>query len=136
MKRNDWIILLVVLVVGAALYLTSGRRLPGAAAPLGEGYVLITVPGQTARQVALDKAQDIVIEQPDGQINVVAVIPGGFYMKESNCKNQDCVHQGTVTLDNLDSRALYDQVICLPNKVVLRLVSGADEPAETLEILP
>ena len=44
-------------------------------------------------------------------------------MKESNCTNQDCVHQGDVTLQNIASRPLANQIICLPHKVVLELVT-------------
>ena len=66
---------------------------------------------------------EVVIDQADGSHNVVEVFAGGFRMKESNCTNQDCVHQGDVTLQNIASRPLANQIICLPHKVVLELVT-------------
>ncbi len=122
MKRRDWLILFFVLLFSLALFLLR----PQTAAPEMRTYLRITAPGQSYLLVALDTAQEIVIDQENGAHNVISVFPGGFVMAESNCKNQDCIHQGQVTVDNMGSRPLANQIICLPNKVVLELVS-ADE---------
>lgn len=52
-------------------------------------------------------------------------------MESSTCENQDCVEQGTVTFDNLNSRILGRFIICLPNYVTLELFT----PEETATIL-
>lgn len=136
MKRNDVMILLALLAVGAILYFVSGRGLPGRTGAGDGAKLTIAVPGRETQTVPLTESRELVIEQENGERNVVVIFPGGFYMKESTCRNQDCVGQGEVTLDNMGKRLLYNQVICLPNRVVLELQSGADEPAETLEITP
>ena len=51
-------------------------------------------------------------------------------MKESNCTNQDCILQGDVTVDNVGSRVLANEVICLPHRVVLELVTADGQPVE------
>jgi hypothetical protein len=55
--------------------------------------------------------------------NTVHISPDGFYMASATCNNQDCVHQGQVTLNNRDVRLLGNQVVCLPNKVILELLT-------------
>lgn len=58
--------------------------------------------------------------------NVLHLTPDGFYMESATCKNQNCVRQGTVTLENREWRAMQNCVVCLPNGVTAELYS-ADE---------
>jgi len=127
MKRRDWLILAVVLLASLTLYLLRPDTKVDATAT---AYLRISVPGQTYELVPLTGEQEIVLEQADGSRNVVQVVKDGFYMKESNCTNQDCMLQGEVTTQNMDSRALANQIICLPHKVVLELVTGDTQTVE------
>ncbi|MCE5342105.1 MAG: NusG domain II-containing protein [Eubacteriales bacterium] len=127
MKRRDWLILGIILLASLALFLLRPR-----AGGTGDtaANLRITVPGQTYELVALNEEREIVIEQEDGSRNVVEIFPGGFRMKESNCANQDCVLQGDVTVDNIGERVLANEVICLPHRLVLELVTAAGDPVE------
>ncbi len=128
MKRRDWFILAAVLAVSALLFLLR----PTADMAAGtDAYLRITAPDQTFALVPLDGDREIVIEQPDGERNVVQVFKGGFRMKEANCKNQDCIHQGDVTLTNIAGRVLANQIICLPHQVVLELVTADGTAPDT-----
>ena len=62
---------------------------------------------------------------PDGSewVNVVHLTPEGFWMESSNCEGQDCVEEGTVTLENREERILGNLVICLPHELVLELLT-------------
>lgn len=87
------------------------------------GYVVLTVNGrQYGDPIAMDRDKIITIRQEDGKVNRVHITPESVYMESSTCENQDCVQQGTVTLDNLDTRILGGFVICLPNAVTVELV--------------
>ena len=68
---------------------------------------------------------------PDGTEaeNVIHLTPEGVYMEDSTCENHDCVDQGMVTLENRYERILSNMIICLPNQVVLQLLT----PEEVLE---
>ena len=55
--------------------------------------------------------------------NTIHVINNGVYMEESTCDNQDCVGEGTVTLENKDTRILMNMIICLPHQVSIELYS-------------
>lgn len=133
MKRNDLLVLLCVLAIGAALWLASGRGSRGGDA---EMYMRVEMPDAEAQLIPLSEERDIELVQPDGSRNVVHISKDGFYMAEASCRNRDCVKQGEVTRENRDSRPLYDKVICLPNRVTLTLVDSAEESAETLELTP
>ena len=63
--------------------------------------------------------------QPDGTewINILHLFPEGFRMEESNCEGQDCVEEGEVTLENRQDRILEDMVLCLPHRLMLRLLT-------------
>ncbi|MEA4999324.1 MAG: NusG domain II-containing protein [Candidatus Limiplasma sp.] len=126
MKRRDWLILTVVLLASLALFLLR----PLAAQPDAGASLRITVAGKLYQTVPLAQAQDIVIDQEDGSHNVVRVSANGFVMAQSNCHNQDCVLQGEVTLDNIGTRPLANQIICLPHRVVLELVTGDEQTLE------
>jgi len=124
MKRRDWLIVAIVLVASLTLLLLRPKADTTTAAT---AYLQITAPGKSYDLIPLTGDQQIVIEQTDGSRNVVEVFQGGFRMIESNCKNQDCIHQGEVTLDNMNTRALANEIICLPHKVVLDLVTGDEK---------
>ena len=128
MKRRDWLIIAIVLVLSLLLFALRPKT-----ADVGNttAYLQITAPEQSFAPIPLTGDQEIEIVQADGSHNVVQVFEGGFRMKESNCKNQDCIHQGDVTLTNMDSRALANQIICLPHKVVLELVAQDGSAPET-----
>ena len=64
---------------------------------------------------------ELVLKQRSGKENIVRMTKDSIWMHSSNCDNQDCVHQGTVTLENRDMRVLQNMIICLPNQVVLEL---------------
>jgi len=127
MKRRDLIILAVVLVASLALYLLRPQAVTDQDATV---YLRITVDGQTQELVALTEEREIRIEQENGDYNIVQIFPGGFRMAESNCTNQDCIHQGDVTVDNIGSRALANEIICLPHKLVLSLVTQEEAQQE------
>ena len=101
----------------------SGFEMPSATLPPAQCYLLISVGDVVFEPYPLLKEQDLPITQTDGKQNVVHVSPNGFYMSSSNCSNQDCVHQGEVTLQNRDQRLLFNQVVCLPNQVMLELLT-------------
>lgn len=94
---------------------------PGAALPEAEegAYLLINVNNRRYEPLPMDGAYRVTIEQADGHRNVAVVERGAVHMETASCPGQECIHQGRVTLENRDLRALYNQIICLPNTVML-----------------
>lgn len=103
-------------------------------APLQEAkvYLLATIGGIMYEPIPLlEEADYSITQQATGLENVIHVTPDSITMASSNCDNQDCVQQGTVTLENRDTRILQNMIICLPNGVTLELLT----PEEVAEIL-
>lgn len=89
-----------------------------------EGYLLVTVGGGESRLLPLTQPGRFTVTQGE-KINIIEVTRDSVWMTEASCDNQDCVMQGKVTLENMDSRALQNMIICLPHEVVLQLYTRA-----------
>ena len=83
-------------------------------------YLVVTVANDIYQPIALTKAGRYTITRGDC-VNVVEVTATSVCMAESTCDNQDCIYQGTVTLENMDERVLQNKIICIPNEVILEL---------------
>ena len=56
-------------------------------------------------------------------INIVHLVPDGFWMEDANCEGHDCVNEGKVTLENREERVLWNMGICLPHQLSLELLT-------------
>ena len=95
-----------------------------------KAYLKVQVGNLVFEPVPLTEARDIDLTQRDGKHNVVRVTTESIVMHSSNCDNQDCVHQGMVSLENRDKRVLQNMIICLPNQVVLELMDAQEAQAD------
>ena len=110
------------------------------AAPLSDdevrAWLLITVGNTTYSPVPLKQEGNYTIRQDGGKkVNVIHVTTDSVTMASSTCDNQLCVGEGTVTLENKETRILGGYIICLPNGVTLELYS-TEEMIELLKSQP
>ena len=92
-----------------------------------KGHVIITVGGrQYGDPIPMDRDKIITIRQENVEINKIRITPDSVDMEYSTCENQDCIGEGTITLDNYNERILGTWIICLPNQVTIEMVP-ADE---------
>ena len=91
-------------------------------------YLVVSVGGMLYEPLPLSGEGSFTIRQDEQIFNTIHVTPDSVFMEHSSCENQDCVDQGTVSLDNMNNRVLGNMIICLPNEVVLEL-----HTPETLE---
>ena len=108
-----------MLIIGAALAVCLVAALIFVG-PSGS-RVRVYVGEELYEEASLYMNRTIVIEQGDGCRNEVCIEDGRVYMAFSTCENQNCVHQGEMTPDNIASRALSNWIICLPNRVTVEL---------------
>ena len=88
-----------------------------------KGYVVINVGGrQYGDPIPMDRDKIITIRQDNGEINKIRITPDSVDMEYSTCENQDCIGEGTITLDNYNERILGTWIICLPNQVTIEMV--------------
>ena len=121
--RQNLVLILIVLLVGIGLHLGSKLFSPGSAAS-----VRITRDGEEVALLQLGGYLRYVLEGEDGSQNVIVVDGQDVYMESASCRDQLCVGQGRVNLENCASRALGTDIICLPNRVVVSLVSDEIDP--------
>lgn len=89
-------------------------------------YVVVTAGGESRIFPLPDEGEakyKLVLHQQDGRetTNVICLTPEGMRMEFSSCDNQLCVEQGEVTLSNRAHRLLGNQIICLPNNVLMEM---------------
>ena len=129
---------LIVLVTVAGLLFANGgltQNRDSADTPIAaengvHAYLRIQVQDQVWEAIPMVDEGEYVIEQADGKTNVVHTTATGAIMHSSTCDNQSCVQQGEVTLENRDSRVLTNMIICLPNEVILEVLTPAEAGME------
>ena len=129
------IALALIVVVGAAGLLgfrgaSVNTEHETAGADSIQAYLRVQVGDQVWEPIALADGDSYTITQPDGRENVVHVTSTGAVMHFSTCDNQSCVQQGQVTLENRDSRVLANMIICLPNEVILEVLTPEEAGME------
>ena len=147
---NVWILLaalLLIAAVGAAGVLLYGgvnepqnRPFPDTPIPAqngptegAEAYLRVQVDDEVWDLIALRDGGEFTITQSGGEENVVHTTATGAVMHFSTCHNQSCIQQGEVTLDNRDSRVLGNMIICLPNEVILEVLTPEEAGMEAAQ---
>ena len=127
--------LLLSLLLGLAMppALAEETTAEPTAAPEYTGYVYIEANGQFRwYPLALTPEESYhitvrsVAEDGSELSNVIAITDTGVYMESSTCENQNCVQEGTVTLENRETRILSNYILCLPQQVVVQLYSAEE----------
>ena len=100
-----------------------------------ESYLLIRTNQSASVPIPLNEDYSFTVSQPDGSENVIHVGVNSFYMESSNCDNQNCVQEGTVTLENMNQRVLFNMVLCLPHQLSLEMLTASEAETALLEML-
>ena len=79
--------------------------------------VVVTVEGREVLRRPLAMSDTYEIKQDDGAVNVIAVENGAVYMKEANCRDGLCIHQGKM-------KNAAKTIVCLPHKLEIELVQN------------
>lgn len=90
-----------------------------------EAFLIVSVGNTTYEPLPLTEDAYYGLSH-DGCYNIIHVTENSVSMYESNCDNQDCVEQGEVTLENMETRILGNMILCLPNQVSLQLCTRAE----------
>lgn len=110
MKKNDWILVAVILAlagIGFLIYTAIGRQTAG--------IVKVTVDGELFGTYSLEKEQEIEINDT----NDLVIKDGQADMIEADCTDQICVEHKTISKNK-------ETIVCLPNKVIVEIVGGKD----------
>ena len=116
MKKNDWILIVLVAAV-AGFFLVFQFLKP----VQGTMEVEISIDGELYGRYNLEEEQKIEIHDT----NLVEISEGTVKMIWASCPDQLCVHHKKISKDG-------ESIICLPNKIVVS-VTGSDEGSEENE---
>lgn len=117
MKKKDWILIIVIVCVAAAAYLSHQLlRNTGAA------NIIVKVNGEITGTYDLNEDQIVSI---NGNSNVLEIKNGRADMTEADCPDLLCVHQKPVSADG-------ESIICLPNKVVVEVESKTKSKIDSI----
>ncbi|MCK5812466.1 MAG: NusG domain II-containing protein [Clostridiales bacterium] len=119
-KRNDIILIFTLLLIGGILLLTTQC---GQFEQTGD-YVRVMVNNQLYGNYKLNEDQIIQIHTEDID-NVIEIINGKVNVTNANCRDQVCVKHPPISKDN-------EQIICLPNKVVIEIISITENSIDSL----
>ena len=135
-RKADIILFIALVIIGlaasAALTLSHGEAGSGAKViiesggdlyaryPLAEDRtVVVPAPKQTAVDAPAADPGDTASAQYD-YYNVVVVSGGTVSVTEASCKNQVCVKHGAISRSG-------ESIVCLPNRLVVRIENGPEE---------
>ena len=121
MKKKDILLICGVLLLALASFFASRLF----AQKSDAAQVTVYVGGAVYAQVSANDYQTITVDQGNGKVNVIVIDSSGVRMESSTCKNQICVHHGTIDPNNADELLLVHCLVCLPNGVSVE-VSGAE----------
>lgn len=110
MKKNDWILVAVILVlagIGFIIYTSFGRQ--------SAGLVKVIVDGELFGIYSLEKEHEIKINDT----NRLIIKDGQADMIEADCPDQICVEHKSISKNK-------ETIVCLPNKVIVEIVGGED----------
>ena len=116
-RKADIILFIALVVIGlaasAALSLSHGEAGAGA-------KVVIESGGELYATYPLSEDRTISVPAPGRGENVVEISGGTVSVTEASCKNQVCVRHGAISKTG-------ESIVCLPNRLVVRIQSGSAE---------
>ena len=87
-------------------------------------FLVVSVGRVTYEPIRLEGDAEYVLNQKEtARQNVIHVAKDSAWMASSTCENQNCVEQGIVSAENREGRLLRNMIVCLPNEVLMELLS-------------
>ena len=115
LKKADILVIILIVIASFLIYFFI-NKLSKEDANISK-KVVITVDGKIFKEVPLTKDTDekIDINTVYGK-NEVIIEKGEVHMHESNCQDKICMKMGKISIPG-------DSIICLPNRVMVKIVS-------------
>lgn len=113
MKRNDWFLILGIVIVAACFWLIRCFVMGG---DLG-GRVEVRIGGELYGTYSLYEDRTEKFEYEDGSYNVMEITDGRVSVTEADCPDRHCINKGEVYREN-------ETIICLPHKLVIKIIES------------
>lgn len=124
LRKNDILLLIIMLLLSVLLAgaYWAAHRQKGA-------YVTVTVEGDLFATLPLDEDITLNIPSANGGENKLAIHNGTAEILSATCPDKLCVHQKEIS-------HLGESLVCLPNKVIVTVISGEDSGLDAIALNP
>ena len=121
MKKKDLCLIFVFLLIAGIIYLFTRNGEAG-------NQVRITLDGKEYGTYSLSENQEIPVQTEYG-CNIVQIKDGMVFMKDADCPDKYCIHQGKTARKN-------KSIVCLPHKLMVEVVEASkDKPADGIDAM-
>ena len=86
--------------------------------------VIVTLDGREIAVLPFGEAHVLRVALKEGGSNEITLTGDSVSMTEADCPNQDCVHMGAVTAENLETRVMGGFIVCLPHRLAVEVREG------------
>lgn len=91
----------------------------------GDGQ-LLSVPAWETRTIVIRDGKLADEATGEGAENVVHIENGEAWMEQANCPHKECVKQGVLNAETVQSRPLGTWIVCAPHQVYVEYTGGAE----------
>lgn len=123
MKKNDIILIAVILVISFGVALGLGFSRKAASTKEDESYAVVMVDGKEYGRYPLSEDCQERIDVGNGEYNVLVIEDGYVQISEASCRDQICVNHFHIHYSG-------DAIVCLPNKLVVTIEGGEDDDVD------
>ena len=121
MNKKDICLILVSLMIAGLIYLLTRNGEAG-------NQVRITLDGKEYGTYSLTENREIPVQSEYG-CNIVQIKDGMVFMKDADCPDKYCIHQGKTNRKN-------KSIVCLPHKLMVEVVEASkDKPADGIDAM-
>ena len=121
MNKEDICLILVFLLIAGLIYLFTRNGEVG-------NQVRITLDGKEYGTYSLTENREIPVQSEYG-CNIVQIKDGMVFMKDADCPDKYCIHQGKTARKN-------KSIVCLPHKLMVEVVEASkDKPADEIDAM-
>lgn len=121
MNKKDICLILVFLLIAGLIYLFTRNGEVG-------NQVRITLDGKEYGTYSLTENREIPVQSEYG-CNIVQIKDGMVFMKDADCPDKYCIHQGKTARKN-------KSIVCLPHKLMVEVVEASkDKPADGIDAM-
>jgi hypothetical protein len=118
MKKNDFIIIGIVLLLGIVGYLVMGFIQNQSS---GDTWVIIRHDGNVIEEIPFDSETEETFIYNDGdETNTVVISNGVVTVTEANCRDQICVKTQSISKNG-------EIIVCLPHQLTVEIYSESGE---------
>lgn len=128
-RKLNWLLTAAAILFAALLAVLCLLLRPKTGAP--DRFVIHFANGETL-EIPVWQTKTIVIcdgrivdsVTGEGDENVIRIENGRAWMEQANCPHHECMRQGALSAETVQSRPLGTWIVCAPHKVYIEFAGG------------